>query len=211
LSGFFPLTLIIWECYPVETKVSQLEFDLLRVMDPFGFETSAAWKDTPSSNPSVSPPVASTSNPFFLSPPPPPSTSSGITNPNDGFDDFDDFTPVPVTTEAAGGGQDDDFGDFGEFGDPEPVAAVAAEPDAFSPDMDDEGFEFGDDNVFHPAKTADWQPIRVKPLPDPLELSQQVRELLTPVLRGPDVDVSLSGEGIRQIESSVQLLVTPER
>ena len=113
-------------------------------------------------------------------------------------------------TEAAGGGEDDDFGDFGEFGDPEP-AAIAVEPDAFSPDMEDDGFGFSDDNVFRPLKAAGWQPIRVKPLPDPLELSQQVRELLAPVLRGPDVDALLSGEGIRQMESSAQLLVTQER
>jgi hypothetical protein len=58
------------------------------------------------------------------------------------------------------------------------------------------------DNVFRPAKAAGWRPIRVKPLPDLLELSQQVRELLAPVLRGPDVDALLSGEGIRQMESS---------
>ena len=180
-------------------------------MDPFGFETSAAWQDTPSSAPSLSPPVASTSNSFFLSPPPPSSTSSSIVIPNDGFDEFDEFIPAPVTTDAAGGGEDDDFGDFGEFGDPEPVAAVATETDVFSTNIDDDEFEFGGDNVFQPAKTADWQPIRVKPLPDPLELSQQVRELLAPVLRGPIVDALLSGEGIRQMESSTQLLVTQER
>jgi len=116
-----------------------------------------------------------------------------------------------MTAEAAGGGGDDDFGDFGEFGDPEPIAAVAADRSAFSTDMDDDGFGFDDDNVFHPAKTAGWRPIRVNPLPDLLELSQQVRELLAPVLRGPDVDALLSGEGVRQMESSSQLLVTPER
>lgn len=177
-------------------------------MDPFGFETSAAWQDTPSSNPSLSPPVASTSNTFFVSPPPP--TGSAVVIPNDEFDEFDDFTPVPVMTEAAGEGEDDDFGDFGEFEDPEP-AAVAVEPDAFSTNMEDDGFGFRDDNMFRPAKVAGWQPIRVKPLPDPLELSQQVRELLAPVLRGSDVDALLSGEGIRQMESSAQLLVTQER
>lgn len=176
-------------------------------MDPFGFETSAAWQDTPSSNPPLSPPAASTSNSFFVSPPPPTSTGSAVATPNDEFDEFDDFTPVP---EAAGGGDDDDFGDFGEFGDPEP-AAIAVEPDAFSTNMDDEGFGFSEDNVFRPAKAAGWQPIRVSPLPDPLELSQQVRELLAPVLRGPDIDALLSGEGIRQMESSAQLLVTQER
>ena len=180
-------------------------------MDPFGFETSAAWQDAPSSNPSLSPPATSTSSSFFVSPPPPASTSSGITIQNDGFDEFDDFTPVPVTTGTAEGGEEDDFGDFGEFGDPEPVAIVAAEPDVFSSSMDDDGFAFGNDNVFQPAKTADWQPLRVKPLPDLLELSQRVRELLTPVLRGPDVDALLSGEGIRQMEGPTQLLVTPER
>ena len=181
-------------------------------MDPFGFETSAAWQDTPSFSPSLSPPVASTSDSVFVSPPPPVPTSSGITLPNDGFDEFDEFTPAPVTTETAGGGEEeDDFGDFGEFGDPEPVAAIAAEPNAFSTHMEDDEFGFGDDNVFQPARTAGWQPIRVKPLPDPLELSQQLRDLLAPVLRGPDVDALLSGEGIRQIESSAQLLVTPER
>lgn len=179
-------------------------------MDPFGFETSAAWQDAPSSNPSLSPPVAST-NSFIVSPPPHASTSSGTTIPNDGFDEFDDFTPVPVTADATGGGEDDDFGDFGDFGDPEPVAVVTAEPDAFSTSMGDDGFGFDDDNVFRPGRTAGWQPIRVKPLPDPLELSQQVRELLAPVLRGPDVDALLSGEGVRQMESSMQLLITPER
>ena len=179
-------------------------------MDPFGFETSAAWQDAPSSNPSLSPPVAST-NSFIVSPPPHASTSSGTTIPNDGFDEFDDFTPVPVTGDATGGGEDDDFGDFGDFGDPEPVAVVTAEPDAFSTSMGDDGFGFDDDNVFRPGRTAGWQPIRVKPLPDPLELSQQVRELLAPVLRGPDVDALLSGEGVRQMESSMQLLITPER
>ena len=179
-------------------------------MDPFGFETSAAWQDEPSSNPSLSPPVPSTKS-FIVSPPPHASTSSGTTIPNDGFDEFDDFTPVPMTADATGGGEDDDFGDFGEFGDPEPVAAVTPEPDAFSTSMDDDGFGFDDDNVFRPGRTAGWQPIRVKPLPDPLELSQQVRELLAPVLRGPDVDALLSGEGVRQMESSTQLLITSER
>jgi hypothetical protein len=116
-----------------------------------------------------------------------------------------------MATESAEGGEDDDFGDFGEFGDPEPVTAVAEEPDVFSSNMDDEGFGFENNNVFQPAKAADWQPIRVKPLPDPLELSQQVRELLAHVLRGPDVDAMLSGEGIRQMESSTQVLVTQER
>jgi hypothetical protein len=179
-------------------------------MDPFGFETSAAWQDEPSSNPSSSPPVTST-NSFAVSPPPHASTSSGITIPNDEFDEFDDFTPVPVTAGATGGGEDDDFGDFGDFGDPEPVADVTTEPDAFSTSMDDDGFGFDDGNVFQPGKTAGWGPIRVKPLPDPLELSQQVRELLAPVLRGPGVDALLSGEGVRQMESSTQLLLTPER
>jgi len=112
---------------------------------------------------------------------------------------------------AEGGEEEDDFGDFGDFGDPEPVAAIAAQPNAFSTHMEDDEFGFGDENVFQPAKMAGWQPIRVKPLPDPLELSQQLRDLLAPVLRGPDVDALLSGEGIRQIESSAQLLITPER
>ena len=179
-------------------------------MDPFGFETSAAWQDEPSFNPSLSPPVAST-NSFIVPSPPHASTSSGITVPNDEFDEFDDFTPVPVAADTTGGGEDDDFGDFGDFGDPEPVAAVTPEPDAFSTSMDDDGFGFEDDNVFSPGRTASWRPIRVKPLPDPLELSQQVRELLAPVLRGPDVDALLSGEGVRQMESPTQLLITPER
>lgn len=180
-------------------------------MDPFGFDESAAvWQDAPSSTtPAISPPIGastSTATPFFISPPSPVDRVRPPVVLNDGFDDFDDFNPAPDITQAA----DDDFGDFGDFDEAPPASNMASFHAA-----DDDAFGFGDgddeESAFHPPRPAEWMPIRLSPMPDPMELSQQIRELLGSTIRSADVDSMLSGEGIRQMDSSTQLLVTPER
>lgn len=163
-------------------------------MDVFG--SSAVWSDAPSlSTPrSVTPQAAH----FDIPSPKPDLFAPPVHDP---FDEFDDFgEPEQATAVAAT--DDDDFGDFGDFAD-QPV------PNSSSPA--NETYGFSEETAYEDEGYHQWYPLRLKPLPNPLELSQQVGELLSAVVRGPTIDRMFSGEGIRQVEGPTQLLVSSER
>jgi Domain of unknown function (DUF5102) len=154
------------------------------------FGGSAVWGDAPSlsnlTQPSAIPPPAS-----LFAPPK-----------EDPFDDFDDFDTAKEAdpTRAL---DDDDFGDFGDFAE-QPVASNEG-------GQDDTEFGFPSDDVQSTALRTSWSPLRLDPMPNSIELTEQVGDLLSSIVRGPNIDAMLTGEGIKQIEAPTQLLVTPDR
>ncbi|PCH41465.1 hypothetical protein WOLCODRAFT_137405 [Wolfiporia cocos MD-104 SS10] len=117
----------------------------------------------------------------------------------DGFDDFDDFTTPAETIVASGDEAEDDFGDFGDFGE----AAQGA------PAFEDAAFGDEDPRVPGPSSGADWEPLRLDPLPPRQDLQDQVDEILGPLWATIDMSL-LTDEDIRQVSGLNQTLVTPE-
>lgn len=163
-------------------------------MDLYG--GAAVWGDAPSLSSSTSTPKlgASTANKSLFAPPK-----------DDPFDEFDDFgdPSQPAPTQPT---EDDDFGDFEDFAQ-EPVAANTDGQGAFN----DDGFGFSDTAGFGDVSPAVSVPLRLNPMPDVNDLTEQVGDLLIGVVTGHHIDDGLTGEGIRQIEGPTQLLVTQER
>lgn len=163
-------------------------------MDLYG--DSAVWGDAPSlsSSTSTAQPTISTTHTSLFAPPK-----------DDPFDDFDEFgeTSAAPPTQAM---EDDDFGDFEDFTQ-DPGATNAEGTEAFNND----GFEFSDSATFSDVVPAMSKPLQLDPMPNLLDLTQQVGELLDGLVKGPHVDESLTGEGIKQIDGPTQLLVTQER
>lgn len=163
------------------------------------FEDSAVWQDAPSLSNATSPQPSrqeffhATSHEF-----PPPSR-------HDPFNDFDDFGE---TSEAQPSQSidDDDFGDFGDFTQ-EPTAPAALGED----DINEHEFGFSERIAPERSLQSSWSPLHLNPLPSELELSQQTGTLLSGIVNGPAVDGMFTGEGIKQVDSSMQLLVTAER
>ncbi|KAJ7129453.1 hypothetical protein C8R44DRAFT_829956 [Mycena epipterygia] len=134
-----------------------------------------------SSEPALPPP----SQPKFTSPP---------------HDDFDDFGSPTETTRPVSE-DDDDFGDFGEFGD--------AEENAAGPEFS--GSEtFGEIPVAGPSFQATWEPLHLDPMPDRVDLQEQIDEILAPIWGDTDISKVTTTEGIREVEGITQILVNPE-
>jgi hypothetical protein len=154
------------------------------------FGGSAVWGDAPS--------LSNSSQPSTLRPP----VSLFAPPKEDPFDDFDEFGDANESepTQAL---VDDDFGDFGDFAE----EAVATNQGG----QDDTEFGFPSDDVQNAALRTSWNPLRLDPMPGSMELTEQVGDLLSNIVHGPDIDAMLTGEGIKQIEAPVQLLVTPDR
>jgi hypothetical protein len=164
------------------------------------FETNAVWQDAPSLSNTSSP--QPTQQEFF------PSTTQGFTSTpkndpfNNDFDDFGDAAEAQVSENI----DDDDFGDFGDFAQ-DPIAPEALGQDG----LDDDGFGFSDNNAPRFSFQSSWSPLHLDPMPNGMELSQQTGILLSGIVNGPAVDSMLTGEGIKQVDSPTQLLVTAER
>ncbi|KAJ6628869.1 hypothetical protein B0H10DRAFT_1940237 [Mycena sp. CBHHK59/15] len=115
------------------------------------------------------------------------------------LDNFDDFGSP---TETAPPEVDDDFGDFGDFGD--------AEENSAGPEFDD-SVEFGEATpVAGPSFRADWEPLKLDPMPDKEDLPEQVNEILGPIWGEDDISQVTTKEGIREVEGISQILVNPE-
>lgn len=152
------------------------------------FGASAVWGDAPSLSSSTQPSA--------------PTISLFAPSKEDPFDDFDEFGD-DKEVQPAQSMEEDDFGDFGDFAE-----------DTVAPDEGgqyDSGFGFADSDLQTTALRNEWNPLRLDPVPDTIDLTEQVQELLSGVVQGPDIDAMLTGEGIRQIESTTQLLVSPDR
>lgn len=129
---------------------------------------------------------------------PPPSQPKFTSPPHDDFDDFGSPTETtrPVSLD------DDDFGDFGEFGD--------AEENAAGPEFS--GSEtFGEIPVAGPSFQATWEPLHLDPMPDRVDLREQIDEILAPIWGDTDISKVTTNEGIREVEGITQILVNPER
>lgn len=162
-------------------------------MDVFG--GSAVWGDAPSLSNQASSSIGGGIT----------STASTLLAPKDDpFDEFDEFGDSAQPSAVVDAG-DDDFGDFGDFTD-DAVAPIGQEGGGFV----QESFSFGEEATFDSFKPEVPQPLRLDPMPDPTGLTEQVGNLLSDILKGSTVEKILTGDGIRQIDSSTQLLVTPD-
>ncbi|KAJ7639021.1 hypothetical protein FB45DRAFT_418502 [Roridomyces roridus] len=140
-----------------------------------------------SSEPAFPPPA---STPSFAAPEPEPEAAT--------FDDFDDFgSPTETTMDQQpqdGGFDDDDFGDFGD-------------------EVSAPGPEFSQHAVFEQAPIAgpsEWQPLRLAPIPNGVDLREQVDGILGPIWADHDISKVTTNEGIREVEGISQILVYPE-
>jgi hypothetical protein len=114
---------------------------------------------------------------------------------------FDDLGGFGETVEAAPTDEkEDDFGDFGEFGEAQEV------------DHSDfgDGVAFGEEQAPAPVE-ADWEPLRLHPMPSRSELHKRVNEILAPIWADDDISQVTTDEGIREVEGISRILVTPER
>ncbi|KIM25515.1 hypothetical protein M408DRAFT_331080 [Serendipita vermifera MAFF 305830] len=150
------------------------------------FGASAVWGDAPSLSTTTQP----TATVSLFAPPK-----------DDPFDEFDDFGDAKEA-EPSQAMDDDDFGDFGDFAD-ETVATNGQ-------GHDHGAFGFADDELQTSTLQKSWSPLSLDPMPNSIELTEQVQELLSNVVQGSDIDFMLTGDGIRQIESPTQLLVSPD-
>ena len=154
-------------------------------MDEWG---TSIW-DTPSDPTPSIPPLGKLDHPTFPAAEPPPVP----------LYDFDDLgaasQPVP----------DDD--DFGEFGDSQEGGQGLS-------------FDDGDSGVFRevdriPVELAPtsptWEPLRLHPLPPPVELAQHVQEVLEPIWARVSPEEIMTSQDIRQVEGLGQVLVTADR
>lgn len=122
------------------------------------------------------------------------------------FDEFDDAfadddEQVFSQAQPAIGGDDfDDFGDFDEGG-----------GDTFTGDNDLDDSPYFDrpvDNTY--LLHADWQPLRLNPLPTSGKLAEQIHSVLGPLWEDTDTSTIRDGN-IRQVEGVNQTLVSSER
>ncbi|KAJ3741487.1 hypothetical protein DFH05DRAFT_1506282 [Lentinula detonsa] len=122
-------------------------------------------------------------------------------NPDDNFDDFDDFGPTETLAGQELAGDDDDFGDFGNFGD-------ATEDIAVTP------ADFAEISVAGPSvlrMSTDWEPLILDPFPDPRKLQQDINEILESIWDDDEaLEQVFTTDGIRDIEGVNQILVTNE-
>ncbi|KAJ7228481.1 hypothetical protein GGX14DRAFT_384937 [Mycena pura] len=127
----------------------------------------------------------------------PPSLSTFISPTEPRSDDFDDFGSPTETTKTAAE-DDEDFGDFGDFGDAEenPPYSAFGEPEVF-----------GGVPVAGPSFQTTWEPLKLDPIPDRVDLREHVDGLLAPIWSNADV---LTKEGIREVEGISQILMNPE-
>jgi hypothetical protein len=166
-------------------------------MDMFG--SSAVWGDTPSLSGSTSfqngqPSTHSTAQTGF--------TETSTANPFDTFDDFNEAPPAGSNALA----DDDDFGDFGDFTED----TVASNVDG-GHGFDNADFGLTEDMGFSSMDTYNKAPLGLSPMPDAEDLTEQVGNLLRDFVNGPDMERVLTGEGIRPVENSTQLLVSQNR
>lgn len=154
------------------------------------FGASAVWEDVPSFSSSIQPSAVTTQVSLFAPPK------------DDPFDDFDDFGDAK-DADPTQNPDDDEFGDFGDFAE-ETVATIEG-------GQDDDEFGFPSSSLQDAPLETSWKPLRLNPMPNPMELTEEVGDLLSSVVRGADIDAMLTGDGVKQIESPVQLLVTPDR
>jgi hypothetical protein len=116
--------------------------------------------------------------------------------PDDTFDDF----AGPVESAPAEG--DDDFGDFGEFSDVKDIGDAAA---------------FGeeapfDEDVRIPAPApANWEPLRLHPMPSRSDLRKQVDAMLGPIWESLGISDEVQGEEYKEGEGINKILVTQGR
>ncbi|KAJ7721171.1 hypothetical protein DFH07DRAFT_898392 [Mycena maculata] len=116
------------------------------------------------------------------------------------LDVFDDFGS-PTETSKPVSEDDDDFGDFGDFGD--------AEENAAGPEFS--GSEvFGEIPVAGPSFQTIWEPLKLDPIPDGVDLREQADEILAPIWGGVDISRVTTNEGIREVEGITQILINPE-
>ncbi|KAJ6539555.1 hypothetical protein B0H19DRAFT_961538 [Mycena capillaripes] len=116
------------------------------------------------------------------------------------FDDFDDFGSPTETTKPVSA-EDDDFGDFGDFGD--------AEENPSGPEFS-ESEEFGEIPVAGPSFQTSWEALNLDPMPNRVDLREQVDDILAPIWGGTDITKVTTKEGIREVEGINQILVNPE-
>ncbi|KAF7352609.1 hypothetical protein MVEN_01226400 [Mycena venus] len=137
---------------------------------------------------------------------PPPAQSKFFTPSAVQMDDFDDDfgSPTETTNNAQPvGGEEDDFGDFGDFGDAEEIPP--------GPDFN-ESDDFGNElPVAGPSSfQTSWEPLNLDPMPNKLDLREQVDEILAPIWGGVDISQVTTKEGIREVEGIGQILMNPE-
>jgi hypothetical protein len=113
-----------------------------------------------------------------------------------------DESEFGATVDAASVDADDDFGDFGDFGEGQGVGDAAD----FS-----ETVAFGEEVRKPAANTADWEPLRLDPIPSRSELHKQVNDILGPIWADDDISQVTTDEEIREVEGISRILVTPER
>lgn len=107
------------------------------------------------------------------------------------FDDFDDFG-APATAAA----QDDDFGDFGDFGD--------AQDTNFA-----DSSTFDEPPIAGPSRIP-LEPLRLKPMPSPEDLREQVERIVAPIWAEDDIGAVTTNEEIRQAEGISQILLSAD-
>lgn len=125
------------------------------------------------------------------------------------FGDEPSFEPSTSTQVAPG--DDDDFGDdFGDFGDAD---ATGGFDDNDMGGFEDASFTQGgfEDMLPPDPGPSTWEPLRLRPMPSPVELSQSIEELLYPIYGHIDPASVMSQEGIRQVDGISQILTTPAR
>lgn len=172
-------------CYPPILNQSHNDF-----MDDFDFGASV-WASSSSQTPASGAPA-----PSFASP-----SQSDPKFQEDAFGDDDFEFNVPIRPSASAG-DDDDFGDFGDFGDAleGDVSVGFVQPVSFS-----------DEGPFTLQSTADWEALRLRPLPSHKALKAQIEAILEPLSNETDASEFLTNDDIRQVGGLNQILVTPER
>jgi hypothetical protein len=116
----------------------------------------------------------------------------------DAFDDSDEFGPSMQTTSTQD--ENDDFGDFGDFGEVQGDVIRDFEGDAFEEEI----------RTPEPSE-ADWEPLRLDPMPSRAELQKQVNDIFGRIWPNDDISQVTTQEGIREVGGIAQILVTPER
>jgi hypothetical protein len=114
----------------------------------------------------------------------------------------DDFETPPHTSEIHAV-EDDDFGDFGDFGEAEEMSI----PSEFGEEV---GFA-EEVRIPGPSSHAEWEPLRLDPMPSRAALEDNVNDILAPIWGSEAISDVTTGEGIREVEGISQVLATPER
>ena len=114
----------------------------------------------------------------------------------------DGFADVGEPAKPSSADDEDDFGDFGDFGEAQEVADAA--------DFGEE-VAFGEEVRIPPPAEADWEPLRLHPMPSRSELRKQVDDILAPIWAEHDISQVTTDDDIRDVEGINQILVTQER